>query len=160
MHYIPDGSPKTVTVADLLSEYCVGHCPLGEQLILSNRPTRLGSINFASWRKQICSFRNIVWTECASGGGQWSQRCSLNYIVLFWQQQADEEDGRNGEMRGGLLNTDYWRQKYVFIKLVNKPSHAWLVDCISPKFIKLVNMPSHAWLVDCISPKFIFTSFC
>ena len=47
MHHKPDGSLKTVTVVDL-SEYCVGHCPLGEQLILSNRPTRLGSINFAS----------------------------------------------------------------------------------------------------------------
>jgi len=133
MHCISDGSLKTVTLVNL-SEYCFVHCPLGEQLVLSNRPTRLGSINFAWWRKQIYSFRNIAWTESASGSGQWSQRCSLNYIVLFWLQQADEQDGRNVEMEG-LLITDYWRPKNVFVKLMNMPSHAWLVDCMKQKFI-------------------------
>jgi len=141
MHCVPHGSLKTAAGVDLLSEYCVGHCPLGEQLVLSNRPTRLCSINFASWRKQICSVRNIVWPECASGRGQWSQRCSLNYIVMFWRQRADEQDGRNGEMEG-LLNADYWRPKYVFIKFMNMLSTCMASRLHEPKiyvYFLLVN---------------------
>jgi len=35
----------------------------------------------------------------------------------------------------GILNADYWRPKYVFIKFMNVLSHAWLVDYMSQKFM-------------------------
>lgn len=67
-----------VTLVDLLSEYCTRYCLLEWQLILSNRPTRLVSINFTWWRQQIFSFRNFVCTKYVSGNGQSSKRHSLN----------------------------------------------------------------------------------